>query len=257
MSYAIDEKNLQRQRLLARILNPLTAPHLAALDVDRGGRWLDVGSGLGETTRLLTQFLSCEGECIGLEQDPALIQVARDQEWGDHEVTFREGDAMALPFDVDSFDFVFTRFLLVHVPDPLVALREMFRVAKPGALVFAQEPDLVFSCCYPPSPGYERMSDLCKGVVADAEIGRKLVHLFRGVGAGPLEVRGDIVIEAEGVALRQISTITFEAIGRARVAAGHLASAEYESLLADLLRVEADPGRVLIGNPIISVWGRA
>ena len=104
-----------------------------------------------------------------------MIQVARDQEWGDHEVTFREGDAMALPFDADSFDFVFTRFLLVHLPDPLVALREMFRVAKPGALV----------------------------------------------------------------------------------AAGDLDSAEYESLLADFRRVEADPGRVLIGNPIISVWGQA
>jgi ubiquinone/menaquinone biosynthesis C-methylase UbiE len=257
MSYAIDEQNLKRQRLLARILNPLTAPHLEALDVDRTGRWLDVGAGLGETTRLLTQFLDSTGECIGLEQDPALIQVARDQEWGDHEVTFREGDAMALPFDADSFDFVFTRFLLVHLPDPLIALREMFRVAKPGALVFAQEPDLVFSCCYPSSRGYERMLDLFQGVVADAETGRKLVHLFREVGDGPLQVRGDIVIETEGVDLRQIFTLTFEAIGRALVAAGDLDSAEYESLLADFRRVEADPDRVLIGNPIISVWGQA
>ena len=255
MSYAIDEQNLQRQRLLARILNPLTAPHLAALDVDRAGRWLDVGSGLGETTRLLTQFLHSTGECIGLEQDPALIEVARDQEWGDHKVSFREGDAMALPFDDDSFDLVFTRFLLVHLPGPLVALREMFRVTKPGALVFAQEPDLAFSCCYPSSPGYQRMPELCRAVVADAEIERKLVHLFRSIGAGSVEVRADIAIEAEGVDLRQISTITFEAIGRALVTAGHLDSAEYKSLLADFREVESDPGRVLIGNPIISVWG--
>ena len=67
MPYSIDEQNLARQRLLAKILNPLTAPHLAGLDIDRTGRWLDVGSGLGETTRLLTQFLDSTGECIGLE----------------------------------------------------------------------------------------------------------------------------------------------------------------------------------------------
>ena len=222
-------------------MNPFTAPYLAALNVDRTGRWLDVGSGLGETTRLLAEALESTGECIGLEQDRGLIQVARGQDWGDHQVTFREGDAMSLPFDADSFDLVFTRFLLVHVPDPLVALREMFRVAKPGALVFAQEPDLVFSCCYPSSPGYEQMSGLCKDVVVDAEIGRKLVHLFRGAGSGPLEVRGDIVIETEGVDLRQISTITFEAIGRALVTAGKLDSGEYESLLADLREVEFGP----------------
>ncbi len=47
MSYAIDEQNLERQRLLARILNPLTAPHLAALDVDRAGRWLEIVAGCG------------------------------------------------------------------------------------------------------------------------------------------------------------------------------------------------------------------
>ena len=257
MSYAIDEQNLERQRLLTRILNPLTAPHLAALDVDRTGRWLDVGAGLGETTRLLTQFLDSTGACIGLDQDPDLVQVARDQEWGDHEITFREGDAMPLPFDADSFDFVFTCFLLVHLADPLVTLLEMFRVAKPGALVFAQEPDLAFSCCYPPSPGYERMPELFRHVVADDEIGRKMVHLFRGLGADPLEVRGDIVIEADGVDLRQIFTITFEAIGRTLVTAGHLDSAEYESLLAGFRRVESDPNSVLIGNPIISVWVRS
>jgi len=47
MSYTISEENLERQMLLAEALNPLTTPHLTALDVNRSGRWLDVGSGLG------------------------------------------------------------------------------------------------------------------------------------------------------------------------------------------------------------------
>ena len=257
MSYAIDEFNLERQRLLARILDPVTERHLAALDIDRSGRWLDLGCGLGETTHLLTRYLGSSGECIGLEQNPALIEVARAQAWGDRRVLFCEGDASALPFDGDSFDFVFARFLLVHLEDPAAALREMFRVARPGALVFAQEPDLAFSCCYPSSPAYERMPGLCGRVVADAQIGRKLVHLFRGAGAAALQARGDIVIETEGADLRLISTMTFEAIGRALVSAGDLQPAQYESLRADFRQVESDPGRVLIGNPIISVWGAA
>ncbi len=256
MSYTISEKNLERQMLLAEALNPFTTPHLTALDVNRSGRWLDVGSGLGATTRMLTQFLESRGECVGLEQDPALIEIAQNQDWGEQRVTFRQGDAMDLPFDDNSFDFVFTRYLLVHLPDPLAALREMFRVAKPGALVFAQEPDLTFNCCYPSSPGYERIPEMWSALFPDIEIGRKLVHLFRGVGDVPLEVRADIGIEAEGVNYRRAYTLTFEAIGQALVTAGQLDSEEFDSLLDDFREVESDSSRVVISNPIISVWGQ-
>ena len=257
MSYTISEENLERQMLLAEALNPFTTPHLTALDVNRSGRWLDVGSGIGATTRMLTQFLESRGECVGLEQDPALIEVAQDQDWGEQRVTFRQGDAMDLPFDDNSFDFVFTRYLLVHLPDPLAALREMFRVAKPGALVFAQEPDLTFNCCYPSSPGYERIPEMWSALFPDIEIGRKLVHLFRGVGDVPLEVRADIGIEAEGGNYRRLYALTFEAIGQALVTAGHLDSKEFESLLDDFREVASDSSRVVISNPIISVWGQA
>ncbi len=257
MAYTISEKNLARQRLLANILNPNAASHLAGLNLKKSGRWLDVGSGLGATTELLVHLLDSNGECVGLEQDPRLIEVAESHDWKERRVSFPPGDAMALPFDDDTFDFVFSRYLLVHLSDPLLALREMIRVSKPGGVVFAQEPDLAFDCCYPPSPSYERMPELWKAVFADAEIGGKLVHLFRGAGADPLDVRSDIFIEAQGMDLRRMHTWTFEAIGQALVSAGHMDSAEFSSLLDDFRQVESDASRVLISNPVISAWARA
>jgi SAM-dependent methyltransferase len=44
----------------------------------------------------------------------------------------RIGDAMNLKFDDESFDFVFSYHALEHISDPMLALREMHRVLKPG-----------------------------------------------------------------------------------------------------------------------------
>jgi SAM-dependent methyltransferase len=50
------------------------------------------------------------------------------------------GDMEALPFDGESFDAALFVGALHHVPDPLPALREAFRVVRPGGLLFAAEP---------------------------------------------------------------------------------------------------------------------
>jgi SAM-dependent methyltransferase len=50
------------------------------------------------------------------------------------------GDMEALPFEDESFDAALFVGALHHVPDPLPALREAFRVVRPGGVLFAAEP---------------------------------------------------------------------------------------------------------------------
>jgi len=57
MPFAIDERNVGRQRLLTHLLDYFIEPHLAST---RSGRWLDIRSGLGETTSMLTRFMAME-----------------------------------------------------------------------------------------------------------------------------------------------------------------------------------------------------
>ena len=53
-----------------------------------------------------------------------------------------QGNALGLPYPGKTFDIVYCHFLLLWVDDPLQALLEMKRVAKPGASVIAfAEPD--------------------------------------------------------------------------------------------------------------------
>ena len=256
MPYTIDETNLGRQRLLSHVLNPLSERHLARVAPTSAGRWLDVGCGIGETTRMLTRFMATDGECVGLDQDPALVEIASHQDWAGRRVAFQQGDATHLPFDDHSFDFVFTRYLLVHLPRPLDVIKEMLRVTKPGGTVFVQEPDFAFNGCYPPSRSHERVAGIWAALFPDAQIGRKLVHLFREAGARTPQAWADIVIEYDAADTKRIYRMTWEAVGAALVRSGRLSEPDFEDLLNDFVRVEADPSIVVIGNPVIAVWTR-
>ena len=46
-----------------------------------------------------------------------------------------------LPFEDGSFDNAVIKDVLEHVPDPAATVREVYRVLKPGGLVFASSPD--------------------------------------------------------------------------------------------------------------------
>lgn len=52
-----------------------------------------------------------------------------------------QGDAQALPFAGESFDVVVSCETIEHVPDVRKALREMWRVARPGAKLFLTTPN--------------------------------------------------------------------------------------------------------------------
>ena len=46
------------------------------------------------------------------------------------------GDLFQLPFEDSSFDYVFSIYVLEHIPDPKRAIDEMYRVLKPGGICY-------------------------------------------------------------------------------------------------------------------------
>ncbi len=85
-------------------LEALTAT-LAALPP---ARTLDVACGTGFLTRHLP------GEIVGLDQSPAMIEIARRRTLG---AEFVVGDALSLPFTDGSFDRVFTSYFYCHLEE--------------------------------------------------------------------------------------------------------------------------------------------
>jgi ubiquinone/menaquinone biosynthesis C-methylase UbiE len=70
---------------------------------------------------------------VGLDISKSFVRIATENaSKAGVQVTFREGNASAMPFEADSFDFVCCRAAFKNFSDPVGALREMHRVLRPG-----------------------------------------------------------------------------------------------------------------------------
>ena len=94
---------------------------------------LDVGTGTGALAVLVAQG----GHRVsGVDITPAMLARAGARAAAaDVSVAWREGDAMALPFDDASFDAVVSRNVLWTMTDPAAAFREWIRVVRTGGRV--------------------------------------------------------------------------------------------------------------------------
>jgi SAM-dependent methyltransferase len=105
------------------------------------GRVLDVGCGTGYLGLGLRQA-GVVRELHAVDISPGMLERAADTAAKSGiEATFVRAGADALPYPDGSFDAVITRGVLHHLHDPVAALSEWRRVAKPGTpVVLVSEP---------------------------------------------------------------------------------------------------------------------
>jgi len=88
-------------------------------------RVLDAGCGTGANLQLYSRFGAAEGF------DPSPDAVAYCQRRGLENV--RQGTMEEIPFEASSFELLMATDVLEHVPDEERGMRELWRVAAPGA----------------------------------------------------------------------------------------------------------------------------
>jgi SAM-dependent methyltransferase len=95
---------------------------------------LDVACGGGI---VVCAFAPHVRQATGIDVTPAMLERARAlaAEKGVSNVSWRQGDVTALPYDDGSFTIVVTRFAFHHFLEPLAVLREMVRVCAPKGRV--------------------------------------------------------------------------------------------------------------------------
>ncbi|WP_326569377.1 class I SAM-dependent methyltransferase [Amycolatopsis rhabdoformis] len=125
--------------------------------LDSGQSLLEIGSGAGTITADLAARIA-PGRVTAVE----LTETARDlgraeaQRRGQDNIDFVVGDVHALDFPDDTFDVVHAHQVLQHVADPVLALREMRRVCRPGGVVAARDSDYAAFTWYPADPDLDR-----------------------------------------------------------------------------------------------------
>ncbi|MFC6887701.1 class I SAM-dependent methyltransferase [Halorubrum trueperi] len=161
---------------------------LADLDLSNRRTVLDVGCGTGELTRVLDAETPPEATVVGVDADPDLLAVAREET----DLPYVAGDATRLPLPDDAVDLVVCQALLINLPDPAAAVREFARVSS--ELVAAIEPDnadVSVSSTVDTEEGLEREAReaYLKGVGTDVALGDRVRESFAAAGLGDLRTR--------------------------------------------------------------------
>src|SRR6195256_1621874 len=105
-------------------------PEAADFAGTRGLRVLEIGCGMGTDG---AQFAQAGAHYAGIDLTEAAIELARKRfELSGLEGEFRVADAEKLDFADNSFDRVYSHGVLHHTPDTARAVREIYRVLKPG-----------------------------------------------------------------------------------------------------------------------------
>jgi ubiquinone/menaquinone biosynthesis C-methylase UbiE len=157
-------------------------PHLGP-----GMSLLDVGCGPGT----LTADLACRvapGQVTGVDAAPEVVHQARAHAGsvGAGKVSFLDGDFRTVGLEPASFDVVHAHQVLQHLRDPVGALAEMARLARPGGLVAVRDADYAAMTWAPADEGLDRWLAMYLAVTrhngAEPNAGRYLLSWAQRAG---------------------------------------------------------------------------
>ena len=185
--------------------------HSTFLGLKPGMKIVDVGCGTGDFTRYLASLIPAKCAIIGVDIRAANIRTAEKQtkkEGMAGKMTFRKGDAYNIPVEDGWADLVCCRTLLMHLTDPLKAVREMKRVARKGGTVAAFERGRFESFFVPDDERITKLGIKLGGSYVDGvrklegkhfDIGSRLPTIFHKAGLREImaEVQADTYLTSD------------------------------------------------------------
>ncbi|KAI5954434.1 hypothetical protein KGF54_002209 [Candida jiufengensis] len=108
-------------------------------------KMLDVGCGPGSITiDFAKSYLTCGGSIIGIEPTHELVDASNELKNKENVINaeFQLGSIYNIPYPDNTFDLVYSHQVIVHIKDPIKALRELLRVIKPNGFVCVRDADI-------------------------------------------------------------------------------------------------------------------
>jgi ubiquinone/menaquinone biosynthesis C-methylase UbiE len=188
----IMEDRREAMRLELKVDSNAWAQKYLAHRVHPGAEVLSVGCGPGVILAAVTATdSSIRG--TGIDISAGRVKQAMERNRGNERVRFVCGDAHAMEFPSNSFDFVYCRMLLQYLKKKEQAVAEMTRVCRPGGTVLLQDLDGQLLWHYPEDAGIQQTAETVVNALAatgfDAFVGRKLFWLAQKAGLTNLDVQ--------------------------------------------------------------------
>jgi SAM-dependent methyltransferase len=256
--FAGGEEGKSRLDIQSAAHRPFTMALFSDLGVAPGWRCLDVGSGGGQVTTDLAQIVAPGGRAVGIDLDPAMVDLAR-KDAATQEITnveFRVGSAEQL--EEGGFDLAYVRLLLDVVSEPQGVLEQMTAAVVPNGVVVAEEPQISSCFCYPSNDAFDQWIEWVGETMhrrgGEPDIGPRLPELFRSVGLDDIGLRIVQPAWIEGPE-KQLHWMAMGEVKDAVIGEGLTSPSEYDKVRDEIRLLADDRSTILASARTFQVWG--
>lgn len=192
------ESMIRTLRAQANAIWPDESAILRGYDLAPDVEVLDVGCGTGEFVRRIGAFLPAS-RIVGVDLIESHLEAAREncRELGKR-AEFRAGNAYALDFDDDRFDFTVNRHMLQSIPQPQEIVAELLRVTRRGGRLHLLAEDYAMIQFHPVDGDTDRFWHqgpirFGEAIGTDLKIGRRVFTILKRLGLQNIDVRYAVV----------------------------------------------------------------
>ena len=248
-----------RLRILHNVYGPGARELLMRAGIRAGMKVVDLGCGTGMVTQLLAELVGPGGEVVGVDYSAAQVEEARTLLPTElSNVRFIQASATDTGLQREAFDLVYCRFLLIHLPEPEAALREMRELLKPEGIIACEDGDLT-SAGSEPASKLQEFSNLFGALGpkwgVDYTLGRRLFHMVRAANFSQVEITLNQPVFARGENKSLLELSVAEA-GPSFVKAGLLTNKQLTETLAEMRRLNDDQTVLALMPRMSQVWAR-
>jgi ubiquinone/menaquinone biosynthesis C-methylase UbiE len=122
--------------LVPLIFEPYARDLAARLAKTKPSAVLEIAAGTGVLTRAMALALPAQVRMTVTDLNQPMLDHAKSRHPADSRITWKQADALALPFEDRSFDTVVCQFGAMFFPDKVQGYSEARRVLKPGGDFF-------------------------------------------------------------------------------------------------------------------------
>lgn len=205
----IEAERFERYLQMFRITDMNRAVYFDPLGAQPAETIVDFGCGPGDVAVELARAVGPSGAIHGIDLNADLLATARtraDEAGVGGIVTLHHVVDATIPLPDSSADRVIFKSVLLYVPDPACAVREAFRVLRPGGAVVCQDIDFWLTACTAFSPQEWRdFQDAVRPAFSDPNIGRNLRGHLVAAGFKDITTKVSAFVDEQGAFIHTLN----------------------------------------------------
>ncbi len=255
----VGEKGQERLDILNKVYGPRSRQFLFTVDAEKAKKIASVGCGTGNMEIWLAQtFEDAEVLAIDASEEQLKIGEERASQKGVKNVSFLLKDVYNFDYE-KQFDLVYCRFLLIHLKDPISALRNLIRSVKPGGFLIIEEIQNNSMFVYPENTCFAEAVALVEKIgelqQVDYNLGCKLHTMLYENGMKDIVIESYQPVYAEGSEKTLFSLSIKEAASR-YIEENITSPKELQRICQELDKINGDPKSIVGMTKVFQVRAR-